>query len=153
MMRENKIGTAIPFWKQKTMSQMNLEEWESLCDGCGKCCLNKLELEETGEILYTDVCCRLFCTRTCRCLSYENRLKLVPTCMLLTPDKVEQFHWLPANCAYRLVAEGKELPPWHYLVSGDRTMIHRLGLSVKGKVISEEYVSMEQMAERVVNWI
>ncbi len=141
-----------PFWKQKSLHQLSREEWELLCDGCAKCCLFKLEDKKTGSVSYTGVCCRLLSLRTCRCTSYKNREKQVPTCMNLSPTRVEQFHWLPKTCAYRLVHEGKDLPLWHHLVSGDKELIHRLGFSIKGKVVSEKNIHMLRLHQHVVDW-
>jgi uncharacterized cysteine cluster protein YcgN (CxxCxxCC family) len=141
-----------PFWKQKCLREMTRGEWELLCHGCGKCCLYKLQDKKTDEIQYTNVCCHLFCTQTCRCSSYLNRHHLVPTCIILTPTRVEQFSWLPKMCAYRLLFEGKDLPWWHHLVSGEPDLIHRLGLSVKGKVISEKHIHPLQLREYTVDW-
>ncbi len=129
-----------PFWKEKSLSQMTPNEWESLCDGCGRCCIQKLQDDETNEVLYTRVSCRLLHTRTCRCLNYPNRKRLVPDCVLLTPESVEQYQWLPSSCAYRRLAEGKDLAWWHPLVSGNPRTVHESGISVQDKVISENYV-------------
>lgn len=123
-----------PFWKTKTLEAMTPEEWESLCDGCGKCCLAKLEDEDTGEIYWTSVGCRLFNSETCRCNDYENRLKTVTDCVQLTPEKVRTLSWLPSTCAYKLVAEGRDLYWWHHLVSGDRETIHQAGMSMRSRV-------------------
>lgn len=108
------------FWRRKTLREMNRQEWESLCDGCALCCLHKIEDEDTDEIFYTTVVCHLMDTTDCSCTQYEKRTELVPTCIQLTPDDVEQLNWLPPTCAYRLLNEGKELPEWHPLVTGDR---------------------------------
>src|SRR5690606_1249747 len=127
-----------PFWKTKTLEEMSPAEWESLCDGCGKCCLAKLEDEDTGEIHWTSVACRLFDAGTCRCKDYENRLATVSDCVRLTPENVRTITWLPSTCAYRLVANGEDLHDWHPLVSGDRRSVHRAGISVRGKVTASE---------------
>ncbi|MEZ5757779.1 MAG: YcgN family cysteine cluster protein [Emcibacteraceae bacterium] len=127
----------IPFWKRKSLSEMTTEEWEALCDGCGLCCLHKLEDADTGEIAYTDVACRLLDIKSCRCKNYEKRKNLVPDCVILKPEYVDQFKWLPETCAYRLISENKDLFPWHHLISGDRETIHKIGVSVINKVISE----------------
>jgi uncharacterized cysteine cluster protein YcgN (CxxCxxCC family) len=127
-----------PFWKTKTLEEMTAAEWESLCDGCGKCCLAKLEDEDTGEIHWTSVACRLFDEKTCRCRDYANRLTQVSDCVRLTPENVRTIAWLPSTCAYRLVANGHDLPDWHPLVSGDPKSVHRAGISVKGKVTASE---------------
>ncbi len=127
-----------PFWKTKSLEEMSAAEWESLCDGCGKCCLAKLEDEDTGEIHWTSVACRLFNPKTCRCRDYQNRLAKVSDCVQLTPENVRTLTWLPSTCAYRLVAHGEDLPDWHPLVSGDRQSVHRAGISVKGKITASE---------------
>jgi uncharacterized cysteine cluster protein YcgN (CxxCxxCC family) len=127
-----------PFWTAKTLEQMSPAEWESLCDGCGKCCLSKLEDEDTGEIHWTSVGCRLFDADTCRCSDYDNRLAKVPDCVRLTPQNVRTISWLPSTCAYRLVAEGRDLYWWHHLVSGSRTTIHDAGISMRGRVEAGE---------------
>jgi hypothetical protein len=129
---------AKPFWKEKTLEEMSAAEWESLCDGCGKCCLSKLEDEDTGDIYFTTVGCRLFDAGTCRCGDYANRQAVVPDCVRLTPENVRTIAWLPSTCAYRLVAEGRDLYPWHHLICGDRDAIHRAGASVRGRVTASE---------------
>lgn len=126
-----------PFWKLKTLGDMSREEWESLCDGCGKCCLHKLEDEDSGEIHYTSVACRLLDLDEVRCTNYAERARWVATCTLLTPDNVGALGWLPATCAYRLVNEGKDLPDWHPLVSGTRDSVHAAGISVRGWAVAE----------------
>ncbi|QZZ36005.1 YcgN family cysteine cluster protein [Nitratireductor kimnyeongensis] len=130
--------TTKEFWKTKALAELNDQEWEALCDGCGKCCLAKLEDEETGEIYWTGVGCRLFDGETCRCSDYENRLKRVPDCVRLTPENVGNIPWLPSTCGYRLVAEGKDLPWWHPLVSGDQNTVHEAGISIRGRVKANE---------------
>lgn len=142
-----------PFWKTKTFSQMTPTEWESLCDGCGKCCLHKLEDEDDGEIYYTDVACQYLDDTTCRCKDYTNRLQLVPECLQLRPQDVANVHWLPKTCSYRLLAEGEDLPQWHHLLSGKPELIHQLGFSVKGRTISEEKIDEDDYQERVIYWV
>jgi uncharacterized protein len=127
-----------PFWKTKKLGQMTQAEWESLCDGCGKCCLNKLIDADTNELFYTNVVCKLLDHNSCRCTRYANRHKYVPDCVQLTPRNVKKIRWLPDTCAYRLVAEGKDLFDWHHLICGDRSAVHKAGVSVRGRVISEK---------------
>lgn len=142
-----------PFWRTRTLDQMSPAEWESLCDGCGRCCLVKLEDEDTGEIGYTDVGCTLLDGATCRCRSYPTRQAIVPDCLRLTPEAVRATPWLPRTCAYRLVAEGRDLAPWHPLVSGDPDSVHRAGISVRGRVAGpEEDFTVEALMERIVGW-
>ena len=125
------------FWKRKSLAEMTRDEWESLCDGCALCCLQKLEDEETGDIYFTDIACRLLDTDTCRCTDYANRAKKVATCLVLSVDDPDAFRWLPATCAYRLLADGKDLPDWHPLKTGDPNSVHEAGISAKGKMVSE----------------
>lgn len=143
---------APPFWKTKKLAEMNEVEWESLCDGCGRCCLNKLEDWDTGEIYWTNVACRLLDCETCRCSDYENRFDEVPDCMRVDLEMVETVTWLPPTCAYRLVAEGKDLYPWHHLVCGDRQAVHRAGISVRGRVIPEAGMQPEDYEDHLVTW-
>lgn len=141
-----------PFWKTKTMAEMSPEEWESLCDSCGKCCCIRLEDEDTAAIYITDVACKLFNPETCRCGDYTNRSKLVPDCVTLTPENVSQLKWMPQTCAYRLVSEGKDLPEYHHLVSGSRDTIHEVGMSVQDAVTSEILVDEDDIPTRIVIW-
>jgi uncharacterized cysteine cluster protein YcgN (CxxCxxCC family) len=127
-----------PFWKTKSLEEMTSVEWESLCDGCGKCCLSKLEDEDTGEIYWTSVGCRLFDQKTCRCRDYDHRLEKVADCVGLNPQNVGTISWLPSTCAYRLLAEGHDLYWWHPLVSGDPDTVHGAGVSVRGRVTALE---------------
>lgn len=120
---------AQPFWKRKTLAQMSTQEWESLCDGCAKCCLQKLEDEDSGEVFYTRVVCQ-YLSDSCRCTVYQERQQKVPNCVWLTPSDVDQFFWLPSTCAYRLIAEGEDLPEWHPLRSHDSQRIHMVDASV-----------------------
>ena len=128
----------IGFWEVKTLEQMSREEWESPCDGCGKCCIHKLEDEETGELHATNVACRLLDRRSGRCTDYKHRKLYVPECVRLTPAKLKQLDWLPSTCAYRLLADGEDLPEWHPLITGDPESVHRAGQSVRGWTVSED---------------
>ena len=129
-----------PFWRRKTLEEMTEEEWESLCDGCGQCCLNKLEDAETGEVALTWAACRLLDLGTCKCSDYANRFKQVPDCINMTPESTRNTGWLPQTCAYRLVDEGKDLYWWHYLVSGDPNTVHQAGVSVRDIAVHEDRV-------------
>lgn len=131
------------FWERYSLKELRRAEWEALCDGCGKCCLHKLEDEETGRIYRTNVACRLLDRETGRCGDYKNRRAFVPDCVQLRPELVRQLDWLPGTCAYRRVEEGKPLPAWHYLVSGDREAVHEVGASVRGWTISEVDASVD----------
>ena len=150
-----------PFWRTKRLTEMTSEEWESLCDGCGRCCLAKLE-EDTGEpespelnpdIYYTSVGCRLLDAQACRCTDYANRSTKVDDCVRLDPANVEEIGWLPPTCAYRLVEEGRDLAWWHPLVSGDPESVHVAGISVRGRVTaSEDDIPVEQLEDHIVDW-
>jgi uncharacterized cysteine cluster protein YcgN (CxxCxxCC family) len=126
-----------PFWETKRLDQMTKEEWESLCDRCGRCCLIRFEDEDTGEVIPTRVSCRLFDPETCTCSNYARRKRYVPDCIKLTPNNVEHLTWMPPSCAYRRLHEGRGLAAWHPLVSGDPESVHRAGVSVRGQVMSE----------------
>jgi uncharacterized cysteine cluster protein YcgN (CxxCxxCC family) len=127
-----------PFWKAKRLEEMSAAEWESLCDGCGRCCLHKLRDEVTEKLYHTNVACRLLDAETCRCRDYLNRHRRVPDCVALTPQTVREIDWLPPSCAYRRLAEGKDLAWWHPLVSGDPETVHQAGVSVVGRTVSEK---------------
>jgi uncharacterized cysteine cluster protein YcgN (CxxCxxCC family) len=129
-----------PFWKTKKLSEMTDAEWESLCDGCGRCCLVKLEDEETGRIHFTNLACKLFDPKSCNCGDYANRTKRVHDCVKLTPENVGKLNWLPETCAYRLLDQGKPLRWWHPLVSGRKASVAEAGISVRGRTVSEEEV-------------
>ncbi|HXF88954.1 MAG TPA: YcgN family cysteine cluster protein [Xanthobacteraceae bacterium] len=142
-----------PFWRRKRLHQMTQAEWESLCDGCGRCCLNKLEEEGTDRTFYTSVACRLLDEHSCRCKDYKNRAALVDDCVQLTPRNIRRVSWLPPTCAYRLVAEGRDLYWWHPLVSGDPETVHLAGVSVRGRVADSELnVPDEKLEDYIVSW-
>jgi uncharacterized cysteine cluster protein YcgN (CxxCxxCC family) len=132
------MGEMSRFWEEKSLGQLDRGEWEALCDGCGKCCLHKLEDEETGDIFPTNVACRLLNRKSAQCSDYKNRKRFVPDCVQLTPAKLDELEWLPTTCAYRLVADGEPLPAWHHLISGSRETVHEAGMSVRGWTVSED---------------
>ncbi len=139
-----------PFWTTKTLDQMTDAEWESLCDGCGRCCLHKLRYDDTNALAFTNVACRLLEIETGRCSDYARRQRKVPDCVRLTPATVAEVDWLPPSCAYRLVHEGKPLEWWHPLVSGDPETVHSAGVSVRGKAITERRAGM--LEHHIVEW-
>lgn len=140
------------FWENKSLTEMSADEWESLCDGCAKCCLHKLEDEDTGDVFYTKVVCR-YMDDDCRCTEYERRNELVPNCVWLRPEDVAEFHWLPSTCAYRLVAQGEPLAPWHHLISGSRETVHQAGVSIQGRALNETYVHPDGFEEHIITWV
>ena len=138
------------FWNDKPLAELSWDEWEALCDGCGLCCLVKLEDEDSGEVFNTSVSCRLLDIELCRCSNYENRFGLAPMCTAITPETVSGMNWLPETCAYRRRHFGQPLPEWHYLVSGDRDAVHQAGVSVKWFAISEEFVHPQQLQDFII---
>ncbi|MEL6980403.1 MAG: YcgN family cysteine cluster protein [Pseudomonadota bacterium] len=139
------------FWREKTLEQLSPQEWEALCDGCGKCCLLKLEDEESGEVTYTSVACRLFDSETCRCGNYALRKTLVPQCMVLTPEVVRaEKDWMPRSCAYRLIADGYDLYAWHPLLSGDPNSVHEARISVQGWTTPEYEVELDELPDYAI---
>jgi uncharacterized protein len=138
-----------PFWKTKSLSDMSRAEWESLCDGCGRCCLNKLEDEDTGRFLYTKAACKLLDLKTCQCTDYPNRAKRVPDCVTLTPKIVGDLGWLPKTCAYRILDEGHDLPWWHPLVSGRPETVDEAGITIKGIAYSEEGIAVDDLIDHL----
>jgi uncharacterized protein len=142
-----------PFWRTKSLEEMTAAEWESLCDGCGRCCLVKLEDEDTGEVHFTDLGCRLLDGKTCRCTDYARRRRRVRDCIKLTPEGARSLPWLPRTCGYRVVAEGRDLAWWHPLVSGSDETVHEAGISVRGRVSGSELaMPIEQWPDRIVKW-
>ncbi len=143
-----------PFWKAKTLGQMTEAEWDSLCDGCGKCCLHKLQDEEDdgslGPVQHTNVACRLLDTHSCRCTHYATRWDYVPDCVQLTPESIARSPWLPPTCAYRLLDEGKDLPDWHPLLTGDPDSVHQAGISLRGRAVSERKAG--PLEHHLVTW-
>jgi len=138
------------FW-ELPLKSLNRTEWEALCDGCGKCCLNKLEDEDTGEVALTRVACRLLDGGTCQCSRYPTRHDYVPECIVLTPSSIEKnLYWLPQTCAYRLRHEGRPLKSWHHLISGDFESVHRAGVSIRGQTLSEIEVSDEDWEDHII---
>jgi uncharacterized cysteine cluster protein YcgN (CxxCxxCC family) len=147
------ITEARTFWHTKTLGEMTREEWESLCDGCGRCCLHKLEDIDTGLFYYTSVACRLLDTHSCRCSMYVERKRIVADCLDLSHSGEDQFDWLPASCAYRRLHQGQPLSWWHPLVSGDPETVHTAGISVRGRTMDEQLVSQDQLEEHIIDWI
>ncbi len=143
-------STTKPFWKAKSLGEMSPEEWESLCDGCGKCCLHKIQYEDTGQLCYTNVACKLLDLKSCKCSRYEVRQRFVPDCVQLSPDTIAELAWMPSTCAYRLLSEGQDLPDWHPLVSGDPDSVHRAGQSVLGKAVPEK--KAKWLEHHIVDW-
>ncbi len=140
------------FWESKSLANLTKKEWESLCDGCGRCCLNKLEDEDTGEIFFTDVACKLLDLETCRCGNYRHRVKHVPDCLVLSLEHSEYFNALPNSCAYRRLYEGKPLLDWHPLLTGDPDSVHQAGISVRGMCISEEHIHADDLEDRIIQF-
>lgn len=141
-----------PFWEVKSLHQMTVPEWESLCDGCGLCCLVRFEDEATGEIIPTRIACRLFDADVCRCSNYEGRHEHVSDCIKLTPHNVDHLNWMPKSCAYRRLNEGKSLPSWHPLITGDPDSVHRAGVSVRKQVVSEAALNDPEDALDFESW-
>ncbi|MFP3928814.1 MAG: YcgN family cysteine cluster protein [Desulfobacteraceae bacterium] len=137
-----------PFWKVKPLEQMSRSEWEAVCDGCGNCCLEKVEDEESGEISVIPVACEYLDTKTGRCLVYPDRMLVNSECIILTPESLREIPWLPETCAYRLLMEGRDLPDWHPLVSGSPETIHEAGISVRGRVVSGAYIHPDELQKK-----
>ncbi|MEZ0122213.1 MAG: YcgN family cysteine cluster protein [Candidatus Reddybacter sp.] len=141
------------FWQNRPLEDLNPQEWEALCDGCGRCCLVKLEDFDSDEVYFTSLACELLDTESCRCQDYSQRFKKVEDCIQLSADKVENINWLPATCAYRLRHEGEPLPEWHPLVSGNPESVREAGISVSGRVTSEAHVHPDSIEEHIVYWV
>jgi len=139
------------YWKRKSLADMTVAEWEGLCDGCALCCMHKIEDEDTDEVFYTDLACRLLDLESCRCSDYANRARKVADCLVLSVDRPEEFNWLPASCAYRRLANGQELPEWHPLLTGRAESVHEAGVSMLGRAVSEndtnDYTVLQTLAE------
>ncbi len=144
-------GLAPKFWEQKPLKKLSPREWEALCDGCGKCCLNKLEDEDSGEVALTRVACRLLDDQSCQCAHYETRHSFIPECIVLKPENLDTHaYWMPQTCAYRRLWEGKSLPDWHPLVTGDPDSVHRAGVSVRGMTVSEFDTPLEEWEDYII---
>jgi uncharacterized cysteine cluster protein YcgN (CxxCxxCC family) len=139
------------YWKRKSLADMTVAEWEGLCDGCALCCMHKIEDEETDEVFYTDLACRLLDLESCRCSDYANRARKVAGCLVLSVDRPEEFNWLPASCAYRRLANGQQLPEWHPLLTGRAESVHEAGVSMLGRAVSEndtnDYTVLQTLAK------
>lgn len=140
------------FWEEKTLEEMSEAEWEALCDGCGRCCLIKLEDEDTGEVVFSDVHCRLLEPESCLCTDYKHRQQKVPDCIKLDPERVRTTSWMPATCAYKRIADGRGLAWWHPLVSGDPLTVHQAGISIRGRTVGEKDVPEGTWERHVVYW-
>ncbi|MFT4961471.1 MAG: putative cysteine cluster protein YcgN (CxxCxxCC family) [Paracoccaceae bacterium] len=147
----DRTGLARNFWDRKPLKKLNPREWEALCDGCGKCCLNKLEDEDTGEVALTRVACRLLDDATCHCAQYDIRHQFVPECIVMTPENIDQHaYWMPVTCAYRLLWEGKPLFPWHPLISGNAQSVHDANVSVQGWTLSEFDIPEDEWENHII---
>jgi uncharacterized cysteine cluster protein YcgN (CxxCxxCC family) len=145
--------TEARFWEYKNLAELDSDEWESLCDGCGRCCLLKIEDEDSGRLFYTNVVCEYFDNAHCQCTHYVDRSLLVPDCIKVTPEVATTQKWLPDTCAYRLLAEGRPLYDWHPLISGDRNTVLTAGISVRDRVVSERYVHPDELPEHLAHWL
>ena len=146
-------GADLNFWEQTALADMSRQQWESLCDSCGRCCLHKLEDEDTSDIYFTNVVCHYIDEETCQCPHYDNRQQFVPDCLTIYPDWGDKFNWLPDTCAYRLLHEKKPLFAWHPLISGDSNSVHLAGMSVRGRTVSDALVPEEEVELHIIDWI
>lgn len=144
------MTTEQPFWLHKTLNEMTTEQWESLCDGCGLCCMVRLEDEDTGEIALTSLCCSYLDRLSCKCTDYSNRSRNVPACLTLTPAMVSTLSWLPKTCAYRLIDEGKPLYSWHPLISGNAESVHHSKISKRDILLSEKDIPEEDFEDYII---
>ena len=152
-MKENNKIKKSAFWKNKSLSEMSFIEWESLCDGCGKCCVLKLQDIDTEQTFYTDVSCKLLDCATARCSQYENRTSHVPDCIILSPNNLAPLSWMPDSCSYKLIHNGLDLPDWHPLITGNKSSTYKSGNSLAGRVTPEtELESEEELLERIIDW-
>lgn len=142
-----------PFWETRSLEEMTRAEWESLCDGCGRCCLNKLEDPDDGTLCYTAAACRLLDLENARCRDYPNRQREVPDCIRLTPGSAESMGWLPESCAYRRIAEGRPLPSWHPLISGEPASVHEAGVSVISFAFCETAIDDADLEQHILEWL
>ena len=140
------------WWQRGPLDRFSSEEWEALCDGCGKCCLHKLEDEDDGTVYFTDIACELLDSATCRCRDYDHRHQRMADCVALAPERLAELYWLPPTCAYRLLAQGQPLPPWHPLRCGDPDRLHREGRSVAGRVVYPDQVDDEAWQNHIIDW-
>ncbi|MCX4029206.1 YcgN family cysteine cluster protein [Endozoicomonas sp. SM1973] len=144
------MARPLPFWQSKPLSAMSQTEWESLCDGCGLCCLHKLEDEDDGAVYYTQISCRWLDHQSCRCQDYQHRRQQVPGCLDVRAAQPQVYDWLPPSCAYRLLAEGEPLPVWHPLVSGNPDSVHQAGISLRGQMVAEHQVKEEDWPDYII---
>ena len=151
-MSDNTVTLRDRFWENIALDDLNDDEWEALCDGCGRCCLQKLEDEDSGEVHTTDVACSLLDTSNCRCQNYVNRQTIVPDCLNVRPLDADKLRWLPASCAYKRLAEGQKLAQWHPLISGDAQSVHDAGIGMAGRCVSEQLVPLHEWPLRLVDW-
>ncbi|MCB1972079.1 MAG: YcgN family cysteine cluster protein [Geminicoccaceae bacterium] len=140
------------FWEDKRLEEMTHDEWERVCDGCAKCCLVKLEDEDTAEVFYTDLHCRMLNENTCRCTAYDRRAKEVPSCVILGPESIDDLWMMPTSCAYRRLHEGRGLPAWHHLISKDASLVLKAGKSIRGRSFAENAIGEEEFEDRLVDW-
>ena len=152
-MSESSSRTETGFWETTSLEEMSESQWESLCDGCARCCLHKLEDADTGEVFYTGVRCRHLVEESCTCSDYPRRNELMPNCIDLKREDLSALHWLPSTCAYRLLYEGKPLYDWHPLVSGSKETVHQAGISIRGRALSDEFVHPDGFQEHIIHWV